>query len=346
MSDNSNATLSSHFSSFTDRFALAPLDGAGVLLDLLTGGVYELNAGAAQICMALARGEAEAAIVERLARSFGLSRATAVHDVRTVLAQLTQLAAETQVIRPPHLLTFEATADGFLMRYRGQAILRIDPSGRSLVYEADPGQIGIEPILLLRWAVPHLLALQHQPVLHGSAVQHGEGVLAFSGYTGAGKTTLARQFAAIGATLVSEDLLVISCEQDVPAVFVEGETVLHNWAAEQSPQLMGGGTVRIDADGLREAVRGATLPLHELLLVDRGRRSGAVIATQSLPPAEALVCLLEHGFGEVPHRKVWAELLETCRIIASASSIRRATLPQGLEALQAAARSYRSTTAS
>jgi hypothetical protein len=37
-----------------DRFALASLDGPGVLLDLATGAVYELNSAATLICSTIA----------------------------------------------------------------------------------------------------------------------------------------------------------------------------------------------------------------------------------------------------------------------------------------------------
>jgi hypothetical protein len=346
MTNRPNASSFSHSTSSADRFALAPLQGAAVLLDLLTGGVYELNAGAAQICAAILDDLPAPAIQDRLAHSFRLDAATAARDVSAVQAQLNALAADTRVVKQPSLLEIEARDDGFTMSSQGTLIFRIAPDGCSLIWEPGAVGLGIEPGLLLKWVAPHLLALQHQPVLHASAVQQGDGVLAFSGYTGAGKTTLARTFAAQGAALISQDLLAIAVVRDQPVVYLDGETVLHRWASDQSARLVGSGSIEIDAAGLCDAVRGATLPLHDVLFIDPARRFGTAIAAEPMAPARALVCMLGHGFIELPQRDVWIEMLETGRAIVGASRVRSATIPDGLEALEAAARLYSTITAS
>src|SRR5262249_29220198 len=153
--------------------------------------------------------------------------------------------------------------------------------------------------LHLQWAVPHLLALQRQPVLHASAVHWGAGVRALCGASGAGKTTLAHVFAGEGARLISEDLLPLTFEQGAPAVFVDGEATLRGWVASQRAILETGARVTCDAGGLAAALQGPTLPLHELLFVDAARRSGDRIVIEPIAPADALLLLLRNGFAEL-----------------------------------------------
>src|SRR5205809_8062609 len=83
-----------------DPFALASLDGPGVLLDLITGAVYELNGAATLICAALARGEAIPAIADELAQSLRISRSRAAQVLQAVLAQLSDPAADVRVVTP------------------------------------------------------------------------------------------------------------------------------------------------------------------------------------------------------------------------------------------------------
>src|SRR5205823_4302033 len=72
---------------------------------------------------------------------------------------------------------------------------------------------------LLLWAAPHVLALSGHAVLHAAAVEASDGVVAFCGSSGRGKTTLASLLADQGMPLVAEDLLVLTWDGAVPQVF-------------------------------------------------------------------------------------------------------------------------------
>lgn len=346
MSGNIAPAPLSNLTFIPERFAFAAFAAEGVLLDLVTGALYCVNAGAALICAAAVRGEDVAAIERDLAQTYQLPPAVAARDVGSMLAQLAQLSAEVPPDPAPVSPSFAADADGFRIEWQGEPILRIDPHGHTLTYVADPRQPGPDPALVLKWAVPHVLALQHQPVLHASAVLHDGGILAFSGYSGAGKTTLARLFAANGSQAISEDLLVVSSDRGRPAVRISAEVALHGWAAANGALLNRPGPIEIDARGVTQLVDGPLLPLREILLIDRERRAGDEIATEPLSPAEALVALIGHGFAELQQRDIWIELLAAIRAIVSCVPVRRATMPDGLEALQAAVRRYSTTTAS
>ncbi len=88
MSSSPSAAPRPVAASFPERFILTQFGDEGVLLDLLTGELYRLNAAASKICASLARGKFPAEAQRVLAESFGLSRAEAARNVAAVLAQL------------------------------------------------------------------------------------------------------------------------------------------------------------------------------------------------------------------------------------------------------------------
>jgi hypothetical protein len=325
---------------FPHRYRLMPYDGSGVLVDLATGSLYELNRVATRICAALARGETPESIADDLARSFGVPPRVAARDIRAVLKQLTGDVAGL----PHHPLTFRGDATGYRMEYRGAPMLHLDRDGHTLTRTAEAGPLPHPPAQILLWAAPHLLALLHRPVLHASAVERDDGVVAFCGASGAGKTTLARCLAEQGHPFISGDLLVLAREPDGLSVFPAGEAAIHAWAAEQAPLLDRPGT--IDASGLTEAARGVTRPLREVWLADAGRRCGEAIVTRPVPPAEALILLLRNGFGEIPAREIWQEMLEIMQAIVATTAVKEVTVPDGVAALRRAAPVYSTSSAS
>jgi serine kinase of HPr protein (carbohydrate metabolism regulator) len=91
------------------------------------------------------------------------------------------------------------------------------PYGRYLV-SADGRSIHCAPPsvgwwywqrLLIGQALPAAAALRGYELLHASAVALGERVIAFAGYPGMGKSSLALRLMLRGATLVAEDVLTL-----------------------------------------------------------------------------------------------------------------------------------------
>jgi hypothetical protein len=77
-----------------------------------------------------------------------------------------------------------------------------------------------------------------------------------------------------------------------------------------------------------------------VLFIDRDRRAGERIDAEPIPPADALLLLLENGFGEIEDRVVWAELLAAGRAVVEGAVVCRATVPDGLAALDSAIRAF------
>src|SRR5262249_14232212 len=93
---------------------------------------------------------------------------------------------------------------------RGE-IIRVWPA-------ADAQQKDIEIFLL----GPAWAALCHQRgmlPLHASAIVTGEGITAFVGHSGSGKSTAAALMGSLGYELVSDDILPISFNQNVPGAW-------------------------------------------------------------------------------------------------------------------------------
>ncbi len=107
MSSSPSAAPRPVAASFPERFILTQFGDEGVLLDLLTGELYRLNAAASRICASLARGKSPAEAQRVLAESFGLSRAEAARNAAAVLAQL----EDERAADPRSPVTFEAVPD-------------------------------------------------------------------------------------------------------------------------------------------------------------------------------------------------------------------------------------------
>lgn len=322
--------------SFPERFALAEFEDSGVLLDLGTGAFYRLNPVASRIGASLSQGKTVSEAASELVESFRLTPDQAARDVAELLAGL-QEEVPTLDENP---ITFEAVTGGFLLRSQGRPLARIDPLGRTLRLEAGPIAKQADVARYLHWAVPHLLVLRRQPVLHASAIEYRDGVLAFAGPSGAGKTSTANAFAAHGARLISEDLLLISVESHSPVVYVNAEAALWRWIAEKASSWATEQHDEIDVSDLLEVLGGPTLPLRRVLFLDRARRQGDRISVERLGSGEALIRLLENTFAELGSRDFWRELFEMNREFVDRLRFAQATAPQGLDLLRGAARRY------
>jgi hypothetical protein len=160
-------------------------------------------------------------------------------------------------------------------RSRSHYRLWYEDFGRYLV-SADGKEVGCERNgvsrerqvrLLLAQALPLASALQGFEVLHASAISTGGRLAAFTGPSGAGKTTMASRLVQRGATLVADDVLAL-------------ERRPHGLLAHPGPPMM---VVGFDDDrpgpaiGTSDKVHVAVptvarpLPLERLYHLERGR---------------------------------------------------------------------------
>lgn len=149
-------------------------------------------------------------------------RASDVHFRRgPVIADTTEPPAGAVLLR--HELdadthaTFVRTADGgYLLRYAHACDFVVAANGRDVTLHPVEG---VDPdfgtVLATGAVLAFLVMLRGHPVLHASAVQLGERALAFVGYSGMGKSTMAALVCGEGGRLVTDDVLRLDVDGEV-----------------------------------------------------------------------------------------------------------------------------------
>jgi hypothetical protein len=268
-----------------------------------------LNASAARVCRALLAGEPAQAIAEDLARRFGVEARTALADVQGVRAKLLDDGSGRG--EPSAPLSFEAREAGFDACLGDRPLWRL--RGSELSFTGEEHELDLS----FRWLLPHLLIHRGHRVLHAAANVFEDGVHAYVGPSGAGKTTLAEAFEKAGRPVASRDLLLLG--DDANTVWLAAEERLH---------------CSSDVEEIEALIRGPAAPLSLIAFLDaeRRERGRTEIALERMPASEALGALLLNAFGELG-RPVWPHLLRFLHPLARDVPAHRATLPDGLDAL-------------
>lgn len=311
---------------------LERFDGGGVALHLKTGACFRLNEVAVEICEKLSRGLSIEKAALEIAGAFDVSLDKARADIIAIKSAL-ESAKPLKKIEDP--LSYEAKPDEHLVLVQGSPALRVDPKNKTLelMGRASPDTIrdAIDGVL------PKLLALRNIVTLHASAVEIGGVVRAFSGASGAGKTTTAHAFAAISAKLIAEDVLALRIENGEPLAVLSAERGLRQWGLEAERILDKNPQARIDFTSLDELIQGEALPLASIYFLDANRRKGRSIELLPLAPPDLMVSLLSNVFLASTEPEEWQLSAKMLARVARASEGALATMPRGVDALRAAA---------
>jgi hypothetical protein len=330
-------------SAFRDQFAVEPIGDGGVLIDLLTGSFFHLNATATRACLALQESRSGAEAVTHLAASMTLPLDEASSLLESVRAQLGEPGVRTEPIGP---FRYRRHETGYALEERDRLILTMDHNGRTLRLHVRPDTLSFKMLDYIRAITPKLLHLRGVTVLHASACVLPEGLTAFAGRSGAGKTTTARAFEAAGAHLISEDLVVLGRDSET-AVVTGGEERAHAWAAATAAAMSDRGVPDLDCGGLADVVEaGPTIPLRSIWFVDNARRQGDALERRPFTAVEGTLALLENNFLGSDGAERWREHVRSTHAIASRLTLWEVTPPDGLDRLAAAARAYATKTAS
>jgi hypothetical protein len=104
--------------------------------------------------------------------------------------------------------TATESENGYLLRFHDTCDVFIDSQLSTLTYRPAPSRgLEVVPLLVGGTGLSLLLGLRGSLVLHASAVQLGDGAVAFAGLPGMGKSTVAGLLCAAGGRLVSDDAL-------------------------------------------------------------------------------------------------------------------------------------------
>lgn len=317
---------------FRERYALATFADGGVVVDLETGSYSALNGTAAAMLTALQTASSDDDAVDRLAARLGISAERA----RTDLATLTEaLSGEGLRVEPIDAFRYRRAEDGGYDLWHGEhRTVHLAPDLRRVTLGRRRDELPLDVYEYVSDLAPKVMFLLGIPVLHGSTWQGSAGVLAMCGKSKAGKTTTARTLARHAGRVLSEDLITLRVDDGKPYVFVEAEANIVRWSRATAAAL-NEGAEWVDTSGLVEVATGPVAKLTSLWFLD-ARRRGERFEISPASNTAALTELLSHGFLGGEGDAHWRRFLETCRAITAAVAPHVASLPSGLDRLDAA----------
>lgn len=176
---------------------------------------------------------------------------------------------------------------GTIVRYHGSCEFDISPDGRAVGWRTAPGQPAeAASIMAAGGLISVLLLLRGHLTLHASAVAVSGTAVAFVGYSGVGKSTLAEAFCRAGAQFVTDDVLRVdgtACYTGSSEVRLRG-VVEEATAAGRRKTADGRFALPLRAPGLDR------LPLAGIV-VPRPDRHIFHVATHRVRPARAALLL-------------------------------------------------------
>jgi hypothetical protein len=314
-----------------ERYALVQFGRDGLLLDLASGNVFHLNESASLVWAGSLEGESAGAVAETLARRYGLPLAVAQADVALALT----LAPDTSTIDEADGPYRYGRCDAGYVFSRGDRPLIVVDENGDRVSAVDGDAVPPDIAMVLQAVAPKLLALRGHLVLHASAVLLDETLVAFSGRSGAGKTTTARTLARAGAQLLCEDKLLMRTTGGRIDVMTDGERRIMAWVAAAASELSAGRSVPCGA--LDDAARGESRPLDGVAFLDASRRGGLTISAAPLDRARATRALFANTFHGSDRPADWRRHLEEAANATDRVDVYEITVPDGLAVLESAA---------
>lgn len=312
-----------------DRYALVETNTGGLMLDLVSGALLELNASGKAIWQLALAGQSEETIAATLATRHALELDTARRHVGETLR--TSFDAVPEVAKTA--FHYERSGDAYLFNFRGKGALVVDDRGDHITLAAPPE--GVSLPYLLQVIAPKVLALRGQVVLHASAVAMDGKVVAFSGLSGAGKTTTARAVARAGAQLICEDKLLVHVSDSGAVVAPGAEKLVAEWAEVTSTALVA--SKRASCSNLDPAVDAETLPLVEIGFLDAGKRTSGPYACRALSETETAGAVFRHAFHGSDAGQEWIRYLRTAARVGQFVRGLDLTMPDGHDRLADAA---------
>jgi hypothetical protein len=309
------------------HYHMVEVPPGGLLLDLRSGALVSLNASATAIWRQHMARVSRDAIADALATRYQISGDQARRDVETAL----DLAAVAMPAGPATEYRYIEVNGGYALSRAEEPVIQIDREGRFVSWCHADRPTAAEARSLLQSISPKIMSSRGQMVLHSSAALMNEGVIAFSGHGGAGKTTTARSLVGCGATLVSEDKLLMRIGTDGVDVVIDAEATIQAWARAAARELLAGRVASCNALAL--AVEGPTAPLREVGFIDASRRRGQRMLAQPLTRLQATWAVFYNMFHGSAISSDWKQQLETSATMVEHVSAYEVTTPDGLSSL-------------
>jgi hypothetical protein len=324
---------------FAERYVVRAFPSGGVIVDLETGNYFRVDARAAVACAAIIDGDTDGAVTREVASRLAIPPEHAERVIADTRAALAAAPVRGVPTGPYH---FHPEEDGYGLWHAGKRVLAVALPDLEV---SVPPRLGIEQSPLLEFYVravaPKIMFTRGLSVLHAAACRVGKKLLAFSGQSGAGKTTTVRAFVQAGATPVSEDLLVFRTTAPRPTVALGSEGRVHAWAKSAAERLASG-AARMPSHDLAAIADGPEMPLSAVMFVDAARREGADFTVRPMNDADGLLALMENDFLGAASAQSWRQFIATATALCSAVQLGVVTAPAGVERLAPAAARYMS----
>lgn len=235
-------------------------------------------------------------------------------------------------------------ADGSWIWNRSVGTCHVSPDGHTVdVYpEADTDEHLLGLVLAGQISI---LALHKQgsPVLHASGVVTGSGVVAFTGPSGRGKSTMVASFLRRGAALLTDDALPVYVRGDqvvaapsLPFMKLWPETAECALALPDTlPPVEKNSPKKMFALDTRFPFARGPAPLKVIYVLSRydpAVENTSTCDAQTLPTREAMLVLLEQtSFGSYLSPSDAAKLLPRYAALLARAPVRRLRYPTGFE---------------
>ena len=327
---------------FRERFELAAFEDGGVVVDLATGYYSRLNASGAMILGEFARVETTEGAVSAVANRLGIPRALASEHLASLIAALAREGLRTEPIDSFRYRPSEG--GGYDLWHGARRVLHVDEQGSALTLLAPPRDLAVRINEFVSAIAPKILFLMGATVLHGSCWAKNDSLLGICGKSGAGKTTTARTLAKHAGELISEDLLVFGPDLTNPAIFANGEARVHAWSVLASKEFEAGRRT-VPTSDLTHAASGAAISLRSLWFLDAGRR-GPTLTIRELSRADALGLITANQFLGAAGGQNWRRYFRAGHAIAATVKTYEVDMPNGLDRLDEALRTYTTNSAS
>ncbi|MGA3360030.1 MAG: hypothetical protein ABSC87_07470 [Halobacteriota archaeon] len=285
----------------------------------------------------------------RISSAIPLSNRTQSREPADVIIRLGYIGALPHASEATKAGTnFRVTAQGVFLFWDGIGTILVR-KGRDII--VDPAQKTDDRTLRQLLLGPAFAALLHQRgrlILHASAVAINDGVAAFAGNPGQGKSSLALALYALGHDIVADDVTSIEFDGVVPIVFPSSPQI-NVWPETLSALTYDPATLSKVEHNYEKRVFPVTerfsmrrLPLRNVYVL----REGDEAAIESLSAQEAFIALIQHSYAvklldgsdAATHVHQCAALVKTtgvCKVIVPRNLV---TLPHVAQMIADAAR--------
>jgi hypothetical protein len=233
--------------------------------------------------------------------------------------------------------------EGYLLRFHDHADFVMDGDGREIVCRYwREGATETLRHLLIDQVMPLALNLRGAEALHASAVLVDGQAIAFTGPTGAGKSTLAAAFGRAGHTVLADDCLGVidggAAFEVVPAypelrLWRDALSYLDLDRHPAAPVADYSDKERFafDASGVDPS---RNYPLRAVYVLDEDSREDGGTVVRKMRPRETVIELIRSAFRfEVEDRVMLERQLGVFTRMAASLPVRRVSAPKDLERL-------------